>query len=90
MLLIALGAEGFFVCLDTKITPGDDTVYGAGLFDYPLATFVAENIIFFLGLWVYTTFSPAASKVGMQKNPNMIKIVSLVMIAQQANFCFMS
>lgn len=79
-----------FSFADTKITPGDNTAYGAGLFDYPLATFAVENVIFFLGLWVYTTFSPAVTKVGMQQNPNLLKIVSAVMVAQQAQFCFTS
>lgn len=75
---------------DTKITPGGDAEYGAGLFDYPIAVFIAENAIFFLGLWVYRTFAPPASKVGLQQNPNLLTIVSLVMLAQQAQFCFMS
>ena len=78
-------------CLvDTKITPGGDAAYGAGLFDYPIAVFIAENAIFFFGLWVYRTLAPPASKVGLQQNPNLLTIVSLVMVAQQAQFCFMS
>lgn len=75
---------------DTRITPGDNAAYGAGLFDYPLATFAAENVIFFAGLWVYTTFAPAACKAGMQQHTSLLKIVSAVMVAQQAQFCFTS
>ncbi|KIP11743.1 hypothetical protein PHLGIDRAFT_63177, partial [Phlebiopsis gigantea 11061_1 CR5-6] len=71
----------------TKITPGDNAAYGAGLFDYPLATFATENVIFFAGLWVYMTFAPAACKAGMQQHPSLLKIVSAVMVAQQAQFC---
>ncbi|GJE86241.1 hypothetical protein PsYK624_023210 [Phanerochaete sordida] len=75
---------------DTKITPGGDALFGAGLFDYPIAVFIAENLLFFAGLWVYQTFAPPASKAGMQQHPNLLLIVALVMVAQQANFCFMA
>lgn len=73
---------------DTKITPHDDTAFGAGLFDYPIATFIVENVIFFFGLWVYLTFSPQGSKAGLQANPNLLKIVGAVMVVQQTIFCF--
>ena len=76
--------------VDTTITPGGSTAVGAGLFDYPAAVFVAENAIFFCGLWVYLAFAPPASKAGLQQSPGLLKIVAGVMAAQQAQFCFTS
>lgn len=73
---------------DTKIMPGDDVNLGAGLFDHPVATFLTEIAIFFAGLWVYTTFTPAASKAGINANPNLLTILSAFMVVQQAHFCF--
>lgn len=59
-----------------------------GLFDSPLATFVLDNVVFFAGLWVYRTFAPLASQIGIQNNPRLPTIVAVVMILQQAHFCF--
>lgn len=72
---------------DTKITPGDSAAYGASLFEHLLATFAAENVIFLAGLWVYTTSPPAACTAGVQRRPSLLKVVSAVVVAQQAQFC---
>ncbi|KAI0081185.1 ICL-domain-containing protein [Panus rudis PR-1116 ss-1] len=73
---------------DIKVTPHDSNQLGAGLFDSPALTFIAEVIIFFVGIGVYIAFSPVASKAGYQQNPNLMKIISAAMITQQAHFCF--
>ncbi|KAJ3526673.1 hypothetical protein NM688_g8232 [Phlebia brevispora] len=73
---------------DTKITPTSSTNYGAGLFDYAAVDFVVETTIFFLGLWVYLTFTRPQSQAGHRANPNLLKIVAAVMVVQQAHFCF--
>ncbi|KAI0690757.1 hypothetical protein BC835DRAFT_1363182 [Cytidiella melzeri] len=73
---------------DIKITPHDSTALGASLFDHPMTTFLVENAIFFAGLWVYTSFTPASSKAGTNANPNLLKMLSAFMVLQQAHFCF--
>lgn len=73
---------------DTKITPTSSKNYGAGLFDYAAVDFVVETAIFFLGLWVYLTFTRPQSQAGHRANPNLLKIVAAVMVVQQAHFCF--
>ena len=67
--------------------PGDSAAYGASLFEHLLATFAAENVIFLAGLWVYTTSPPAACTAGVQRRPSLLKVVSAVVVAQQAQFC---
>lgn len=75
-------------CLDIKITPHDSNALGAGLFDSPSATFVTEMIIFFLGFGIYAMFTPMSVQTGFRNNPNLLKIIFLVMTVQQAMFCF--
>ncbi|EJF67143.1 hypothetical protein DICSQDRAFT_47628 [Dichomitus squalens LYAD-421 SS1] len=73
---------------DVKITPGDDTALGAGLFDHPTATFFTEIAIFLAGLWVYATFSPPSTKAGYKRSPNRLWGIVLFLIGAQAHFSF--
>ena len=74
--------------IDVKITPHDARWFGAGLFDYPFVNFIVETAIFFLGIWVYLTFTSPSSKGGLRANPNLLTIISVIMVVQQAHFCF--
>ena len=75
--------------LDVKITPGDTTQYGAGLFDYPTLNFIVECAIFLGGLWFYTMYAPPYARAGyLNGKENRLWTVIGVMIAQQAHFCF--
>lgn len=47
-----------------KITPHHDVAAGAGWFDSPVVTFIAENALFLAGLWFYTRFAPKVSQTG--------------------------
>ncbi|KAI0348117.1 hypothetical protein BDW22DRAFT_1341302 [Trametopsis cervina] len=73
---------------DIKLTPNDAVQLGGSLFDHPVATFLTEVALFFFGLWVYSTFTPAGSKAGINANPNLLTMLSVFMVAQQAHFCF--
>ncbi|TFK56736.1 hypothetical protein OE88DRAFT_1650171 [Heliocybe sulcata] len=71
---------------DVKITPHDQTAFGAGLFDHPGIIFVSETAIFLAGLWFYTNFAPPAMRAGYKRNMNWFWAVVGVMIVQQAQF----
>jgi len=92
-VIVATSAAHFFLewpshRQDIKITPHDNHALGASLFDSPAATFVVEMVIFCLGFGIYTLFSPMATQTGFKNNPNLVKMVFLVMTLQQAMFCF--
>lgn len=74
--------------LDIKITPNDNVELGVGLFDHPAALFATETLLFFGGLWIYTSFAPLATKIGYRNNMNILKAVAISMVVQQAHFCF--
>lgn len=61
-----------------------------GLFDYPAVLFALEVLIFFGGLFAYTQYAPLSARAGYKRNPNWIKAVIGVFLAQQAQFCFSS
>ncbi|CCM03655.1 uncharacterized protein FIBRA_05799 [Fibroporia radiculosa] len=73
---------------DIKLTPYDDRAIGAGLFDHPMLTFLAEAAIFLTGLWVYATFAPKVTRTGYLTNRNRLPKIVAFMLVQQAHFCF--
>ncbi|KDQ63205.1 hypothetical protein JAAARDRAFT_694455 [Jaapia argillacea MUCL 33604] len=73
---------------DVKITPSSTTAFGTGIFDFPFATFITETLIFLLGLWFYTSFSPLATRGGYKRNQNWLWAVLGVFVLQQAHFSF--
>ncbi|PCH34079.1 hypothetical protein WOLCODRAFT_160587 [Wolfiporia cocos MD-104 SS10] len=73
---------------DVKITPHGDAAYGAGLFDYPLVTFLAEVAIFGAGLLAYTRLSPMVCRTGYLVHPNRLPALVVFIVVQQAHFCF--
>jgi len=75
---------------DVTIMPRGTELYGAGLFEYPVVDFGLETAVFLFGLWVYTTYSPPATRVGYKTKPNRLWGVIGVMIFQQAQFCFIA
>ncbi|KAI0962358.1 hypothetical protein AcW1_001200 [Taiwanofungus camphoratus] len=73
---------------DVKLTPHDAHQLGAGLFDYPVLTFVAEAVLFLAALWVYAAYAPAATRKGYLTHAHRMGAVAAVMLVQQAHFCF--
>lgn len=93
LAIVAVSASHFFLewpshRKDIKLTPHDSKWIGAALFDHPAATFITEDVIFLVGLFVYLTFTSAVSKQGITKRPILPKAIAVLMIAQQAHFCF--
>jgi len=73
---------------DVKITPHDNNALGAGLFDYPLLTFLAESAIFMSGIYAYTAFAPKVTQTGLLTHKNRLSMIVGFMLVQQAHFCF--
>ena len=71
-----------------KITPHDDVAAGAGWFDSPVVTFIAENALFFASLWCYTRFAPRVAQTGWLTNKGRLTVIVAFFVAQQAQFCF--
>ncbi|EGN93168.1 hypothetical protein SERLA73DRAFT_190053 [Serpula lacrymans var. lacrymans S7.3] len=77
---------------DIKIKPTDpdSANLGSGMFDHPVALFIVESFLFLLGLSMYATFSPLATRAGYKKEGRMYRLWGVVvfMLVQQAHFCF--
>jgi hypothetical protein len=92
-VIVATSASHFLLELpahreDVKIVPNDNIALGFGLSDKPAVLFALETVVFFVGLWVYTTLAPLATRSGYKNNMNILKAVVAFMVIQQAHFCF--
>ncbi|KAG2044463.1 hypothetical protein BDR03DRAFT_989305 [Suillus americanus] len=76
------GAVLLAVTLNIKITPRTSDPECSTI---QLHCFYA---LFLGGLWVYTTFAPIATRVGYKRHPARLWGVALILLVQQAHFCF--
>lgn len=67
---------------DLPLVPGESTVVGLGLWNFPILTILAEASFFLLGVWMYKRATTAKNKIGKF---GFIGLVGFLILIQVAN-----